>query len=91
LSFSIYNPDKKIITEFTKNELQLLANLMWLMNNLTNGLFIMITISQIDIAILRILYSELTTIITIRILLNEKSFVSENDNTSKEELQKLIA
>jgi hypothetical protein len=64
---------------------------MWLMNNLTNGLFIMITISQIDIAILRILYSELTTIITIRILLNEKSFVSENDNTSKEELQKLIA
>jgi hypothetical protein len=51
----------------------------------------MITISQIDIAILRILYSELTTIITIRILLNEKSFVSENDNTSKEELQKLIA
>jgi hypothetical protein len=33
----------------------------------------------------------LTTIITIRILLNEKSFVSENDNTSKEELQKLIS
>jgi hypothetical protein len=60
---------------------------MWLMNNLTNGLFVMITIYQIDIAILRILYSELTTII----LLKEKSFVSENDNTSKEELQILIA
>ena len=57
------------------------------MNNLTNGLFVMITIYQIDIAILRILYSELTTII----LLKEKSFVSENDNTSKEELQILIA
>jgi hypothetical protein len=60
---------------------------MWLMNNLTNGLFVMITIYQIDIAILIILYSELTTII----LLKEKSFVSENDNTSKEELQILIA
>jgi hypothetical protein len=60
---------------------------MWLMNNLTNGLFVMITIYQIDIAILRILYSELTTII----LLKEKSFVSENDNTSKEELQILFA
>ena len=57
------------------------------MNNLTNGLFVMITIYQIDIAILIILYSELTTII----LLKEKSFVSENDNTSKEELQILIA
>ena len=57
------------------------------MNNLTNGLFVMITIYQIDIAILRILYSELTTII----LLKEKSFVSENDNTSKEELQILFA
>jgi hypothetical protein len=81
LGFNIYNPDKKIIKEFTKNELQLLANIMWLINSLTNALFILITISQIDIAILRILYSEITTIFTIRLLLNDKTFIVENDET----------
>ena len=84
LAFNIYNPDKKIITEFTKNELQLLANIMWLINSLTNSLFVMITISQIDIAILRTIYSEITTIITIRMILNEKEFIEEEDNNSIE-------
>ena len=78
LAFSIYNPDKKIITDFTKNELQLLANLLWLINSLINTLFIMITITQLDIAVLRVIYSEITTIITIRLLLNEKEFINEN-------------
>ena len=88
LGFNIYNPDKKIITEFTKNELQLLANMMWLINSLTNSLFVMITISQIDIAILRTIYSEFTTIITIRMLLNEKKFIYE-DNVDPIELDNL--
>ena len=79
LAFSIYNPDKKIITDFTKNELQLLANLLWLINSLISTLFIMISITQIDIAVLRVIYSEITTIITIRLLLNEKEFINEND------------
>lgn len=74
LGFNIYNPDKKVITEFTKNELQIMANIMWAINSLTNGLFVMITISQLDIAILRIIYSEITTVFTIRMLLNEKEF-----------------
>ena len=34
----------------------------------------MITISQIDIALLRILYSQLTSVFTIQLLLNEKEF-----------------
>ena len=88
LGFNIYNPDKKIITDFTKNELQLLANMMWLINSLTNSLFVMITISQIDIAILRTIYSEITTIITIRMLLNEKKFIYE-DNVEPIELDNL--
>ena len=44
-------------------------------------IFIVITVSQIDIAILRILYSEITTIFTIRLLLNDKTFIVENDET----------
>jgi hypothetical protein len=78
LGFNIYNPDKKVITEFSKNELQILANTMWFINSITNSLFVMITISQIDIALLRTLYSEITTIFTIRMLLNEKEFTYDN-------------
>jgi len=80
LAFNIYNPDKTTITEFTKNELQLLANIMWLINSLTSALFVLITISQFDIAILRIIYSEITTIFTIRLLLNEKEFTNEKNS-----------
>ena len=38
----------------------------------------MITITQIDIAVLRVIYSEITIII-IRLLLNEKEFINDND------------
>jgi hypothetical protein len=78
LGFNIYNPDKKIITEFTKNELQIMANSMWLIKSLISALSIMVTISQLDIAILKVIYSELTSVYTIRLLLNEKEFVQED-------------
>ena len=82
--YLMYGPNDNlyVITEFTKNELQLLANVMWLINSLTSALFVLITISQFDIAILRIIYSEITTIFTIRLLLNEKEFINEK-NTNK--------
>lgn len=77
MGFNIYNPDKKVITEFTKNELQIMANCMWFINSLIGALSIMVTISQLDIAILRVVYAELTSIYTIRMLLNEKEFINE--------------
>lgn len=80
LSFSIYNPDKKIITEFGKNELQFYACSMYLISNLRYIFEIMLTISQIDIAIYSVIISELTGVYTIRLLLNEKSFIKKNDN-----------
>lgn len=79
LGFNIYNPDKKVITEFDKNELQIMANSMWFINNLISALYIMVTISQVDIAILKVIYSELTCIYTIRMLLNEKQFVKKTE------------
>jgi hypothetical protein len=91
LGFNIYNPDKKVITDFSKYELQLFANTMWLINSLIGTLFVMITISQIDIALLRVLYSEITTIVTIRMLLNEKTFVDKDvENTELETLNILV-
>lgn len=79
LGFNIYNPDKKIITEFDKDELQIMANSMWFINNLISALYIMVTISQVDIAILKVIYSEITCIYTIRMLLNEKQFIKKSD------------
>ena len=74
LNFNIYNPDKKVIDEFTKNELQLLGNTMWCINSLIKTLTVLVSISQMDIAILRVFYSEATSIYSIRVLLNEKQY-----------------
>ena len=37
LGFSIYNPDKKVITEFTKNELQIYGNTMFLIDAVSSN------------------------------------------------------
>ena len=78
ISFNIYNPDKKVITEFTKLELQIYGNSMYLIDAIRNVFMIMITISQIDIALWGVLISEFTSIFTIRYLLNEKKFTKNN-------------
>ena len=49
VGFNIYNPDKKVITEFTKNELQFFGNMMFLTSSLRYIFEVMITITQIDI------------------------------------------
>ena len=75
LGFNIYNPDKKIITEFTKNQLQFFANTMFMVSNVRRVFEIMVTVTQIDIAIFAVVIEQLTCIISIRILLNEKKFI----------------
>ena len=74
LTFNIYNPDKHIITDFTKNELQIYGNLMFLINNLRYIFQVLVTITQIDIAVFSVIMAQLTGIITIRYLLNEKEY-----------------
>ena len=74
IGFNIYNPDKKVITEFTKNELQFYGNSMYLIDAIKAVLLIMVNISQIDIAIWGVIVSESTSLFTIRMLLNEKEF-----------------
>lgn len=74
LGFNIYNPDKVIITEFSRLELQFYANSMWILNALKGVMMVVVSISQIDIAILRVLYGQITSFYTIRMLLKEKEF-----------------
>lgn len=74
LGFNVYNPDKKHITEFTKNELNFLANAMYFTSGLRNALMVMVTVSQVDIAMFSVIVKEITSIVTVRMLLNEKIF-----------------
>jgi hypothetical protein len=79
MGFNIYNPDKKIITEFTKNELQLYAQTFWFLTSIRSALMLLVSITQLDIAISKCVYNELAGIVAIRILLNEKTFKPSNE------------
>ena len=75
LGFNIYNPDKDVITEFTHFELQFFAQTMWLINGIRSALMLIVSISQFDIAVAKVVYTELTGLFTVYLLLSEKKFV----------------
>ena len=87
LGFNIYNPDKKIITEFTKWELQFYGNSMYAISNMRQVFLLMLNISQIDIALYNVFICELASIYTIRMLLNEKQFVGNGRHIGMEDLE----
>jgi len=78
LGFNVYNPDKKVITEFSKNELQFLANLMFLINQLRFTFSMMVSFTQIDLTLFRSFLGSLVSVYTIRMLLNKKTFTTES-------------
>ena len=84
--FNIYNSDKKIITEFTKTELQIYGNLLYLIDATRYIFKVMVTITQFDLAFISMLSGELMTIITIRMLLNEKEFKKKYQKNIEEEM-----
>jgi len=78
LGFNIYNTDKVVITEFTKLQLQFYCQSLWFINNLKQALMLLVVISQIDIAISKVIYAEITSIFTIRAILNKKKFLDQS-------------
>ena len=72
LTFNIYNPDKHI-TDFTKNELQIYGNLMFLINNLRYILQVLITVTTRYCSIFS--NSTTTAILTIRFIKWKKLFL----------------
>jgi hypothetical protein len=74
LYMNVYNPDKKEITEFSKTQLYFYANSMFLINNIRYIFTILISVTQIDIALFSVLVEQVIVIITIKMLLNEKKF-----------------
>ena len=88
LGFSVYNPDKKVITDFGKNELQFYANAMFMVSGLRSLFMTVISVTQFDIALWSLVISEITCIYTIRLLLNEKEF--PNVFNKLEELENVV-
>ena len=74
LYMNVYNPDKKEITEFSKAQLYFYANSMFLINNIRYIFTILISVTQIDIALFSVLVEQVIVIITIKMLLDEKKF-----------------
>lgn len=86
LGFNIYNPDKKEITEFTKNELQFYANATFMVSAIRSTLMMVVNVTQIDLALFSTLISELASFYTIRVLLNEKTFKNQKQISLTEPL-----
>lgn len=78
IGFNIYNPDKKIITDFSKNELQFFGNTLYLIEGIRGVFKTMTMVTQIDIAFISVVAGELISIVTIRMLLNEKTFEEQD-------------
>ena len=75
LQFTTYNPYKEIIEDFTKYDLQMYSNIIFFLHTFTKKfLHILITVSQIDIAFLSIITSQISGMIIINFLLKEKKF-----------------
>ena len=89
LGFNIYNPDKNIITDFTKCELQVYGNTMFMLTGLRNIFITLITITQFDIALWSLLISEGASLFTIRMLLNEKTFQHYNEVEIEEAMEQV--
>jgi len=85
LTFNIYNPNQKKIKDFTRMELQVLANIMFMLNAISYAITIQLSILQIDIAVFSGIFSELAAIPTIHLLLKDKEFELEEEEKAKEE------
>jgi hypothetical protein len=84
LYMNVYNPDKKEITEFSKAQLYFYANSMFLINNIRYIFTILISVTQIDIALFSVLVEQVIVIITIKMLLDEKKFINRKSLLNKE-------
>ena len=87
LIFNVYNPDKKVITEFSKGGLLFYANSMFFVSNTRRVFDVMITVTQIDIALYSVIVEQLVSIITVYLLVSEKKFRTRSCNMQAIELE----
>ena len=81
LVFNVYNPDKRVITEFTRPQLLFYANTMFFVSNTRRVFEVLINVTQIDIAIFSIIIEQLISVCTVCFLVSEKKFDKEGKLT----------
>ena len=64
LIFNVYNPDKTVVTDFSQTQLLLYANFFFLVSNTD----VLITVTQIDIALFSIAVEQLVSVGTVCML-----------------------
>jgi hypothetical protein len=74
ITFSTYNPYKKKINDFHRIELEMYSNIIFFTQTLKKMLQVMITLSQIDIACISLVSSQISAYFAIKYLLDNKSF-----------------
>ena len=74
LIFNVYNPDKKVITDFTKCQLLFYANTMFFISNFRRVFELLISVTQIDIAIFSIIIEQIVSTFSVCFLISEKKF-----------------
>ena len=80
LGFSVYDPSIKKVYGYTRLQLQLLTNSMWLFNNVSNIFKTVVLVSRLDVALISTLAGELTAVFTIAYLLGKKEFYPDVDD-----------
>ena len=80
LYFRIFNPDLKIINDFTKNELIFYNVNLNFMTAIRSAILIVISLTQIDFVILSAIYYQTMSIIITNHLLKLKNFENLNSN-----------
>jgi hypothetical protein len=77
LTLQVYDTDKKEIHDFTRVELQLYTNIYYIIGSVRYVFTLLITLSQVDIALLKVIYGESITIYNVRRMLKHKVFPDE--------------
>lgn len=77
--FNIFNDQKKYISDFSKVELQVYAQSLWFLTSIKNGFMLLVSVSQIDITIAKVIYGEIAIAIVIRNILNSKIFIQNQE------------
>jgi hypothetical protein len=85
LGFTVYDPTVTVVYGFSKCQLQILTNAMWITNSLTQAFQLFVSIARLDITLATTVAGEITSAITVWYLLSKKSrFVPEFDNEDDE-------
>lgn len=78
IQFSTYNPYKNNISDFSRNQLEIYSNLIFFIVTVKKFVQVVVILSQIDIAIISLISSQISAFLAIRFLLNNKTFQRQN-------------